>query len=205
MGDFVTRPDYDMPAICYANNFQEFNELINVLSDNGLIEYGGDYFKIKYDGILRAEQLKKEISKSNSAFVAMWFDPSMDEVYAKAIKPAIQAKECGKFLAFKVNDHEHNNDITDEIIAGIKACRFMVADLSGSRGGVYFEAGYAKGLGKPVIYTCKKCWFYGEKDADGRIIKEKVHFDLNHQNIIVWDDIEDLKEKIINRIKATII
>jgi len=38
-------------------------------------------------------------------------------------------------------------------------CRFIVADFTGQRGGVYFEAGYALGLRKPVIWTCKRDWF----------------------------------------------
>lgn len=81
----------------------------------------------------------------------------------------------------------------------------MVADLTGYRGGVYFEAGFAKGLGKPVIFTCRKDWFDGVLSSEGKPIKEKVHFDINHQNIIVWENPEDLKKRIVNRIRATII
>jgi hypothetical protein len=31
----------------------------------------------------------------------------------------------------------------------------LVADFTGQRGGVYWEAGFAQGLGIPVIRTCK--------------------------------------------------
>ena len=98
-----------------------------------------------------------------------------------------------------------NDDITDAIIAEIKECRFVVADLSGYRGGVYYEAGYAKGLGKPVIFTCRRDWFDGETDGQGTRIKERVHFDINHMNIIVWETPEELKKKLINRIRSTIL
>ena len=51
-------------------------------------------------------------------------------------------------------DHiEHINRIDDEIIAQINASRFVVADFTGHRGGVYFEAGYALGLGLPVFWS----------------------------------------------------
>jgi len=56
-----------------------------------------------------------------------------------------------------------------------------------------------------VIFTCRKDWFTGEFLPDGKPIKERIHFDINHQNIIVWEEPEDLKQRIINRIRATII
>jgi nucleoside 2-deoxyribosyltransferase len=82
----------------------------------------------------------------------MWFAEEMNTVFENAIKPAIESEDCGHFTAHRVDKAEFNDDITDEIIAGIKECRFVVADLTGYRDGVYFEAGYAKGLGKPVIF-----------------------------------------------------
>ena len=57
----------------------------------------------------------------------------------------------------------------------------MVCDLTGYRGGVYFEAGFASGLGLPVIYTCRKDWAKNQKLAD--------------KNGIV---IEELKDEIMN-------
>ncbi|MDR0951484.1 MAG: nucleoside 2-deoxyribosyltransferase [Oscillospiraceae bacterium] len=155
-----------------------------------------DSFSLTYEGLSYVEQLEKSSPISTSAFVAMWFCDEMNHVYDNAIYPAIT--ECG-FEPFKVDNHQHNNDITDVIIAGIRECRFMVADLSGYRGGVYYEAGFARGLGKEVILTCRKDYFDG---TDG---KEKVHFDVNHLNIIVWENEEELRVKLINRIKATII
>jgi hypothetical protein len=55
-----------------------------------------------------------------------------------------------------VNAVEHVNKIDDEIISQIRNARFLVADFTGHRGGVYFEAGFALGLGLPVFWTCKK-------------------------------------------------
>ena len=79
----------------------------------------------------------------------------------------------------------------------------MVCDLTGYRGGVYFEAGFAYGLGLEVIYTCRKDWTKEEilRDGDGKevkalfdstdkeisIRKEGVHFDLAHRNRIDWE------------------
>ena len=101
----------------------------------------------------------------------------------------------------------------------------MVCDLTGYRGGVYFEAGFAHGLGLPVIYTCRKDWTKEEvlRDKDGvevkqlydnkgqpfEVRKEGVHFDLDHMSRIEWEDGEEglkkFKVSLENKIRAVIV
>jgi nucleoside 2-deoxyribosyltransferase len=66
----------------------------------------------------------------------------------------------------QIDNVEHVNDINDEIIGQIRRSRFVVCDLTGYRGGVYFEAGFAYGLGLDVIYTCRKDWTKEETLTD---------------------------------------
>lgn len=86
--------------------------------------------------------------------------------------------------------------IDDEIIAEIRRSRFLVADFThekaGARGGVYFEAGFAFGLGIPVIYTCRE-------DAI-----DKIHFDTRQYHHTAWKDSADLRDKLEKRILAVI-
>lgn len=93
----------------------------------------------------------------------------------------------------------------------------MVCDLTGYRGGVYWEAGFAYGLGREVIYTCREDWVKPQiskyKDSEGKeieIIRQGIHFDLEHRNRIEWkddtpEDLEDFKDKLTKRIKAVIV
>lgn len=200
----------DAPAICYAINKQELESLYELVLDNYLILFvkGGTLFNghqsvhLSLQGHQHCKELLSSKSCTMNAFVAMWFNDEISSSYNVAIAPAI--KKCG-FRPIRVDNVEHNNDITDEIIAGIKGSRFVIADMTGYRGGVYYEAGFAQGLGLPVIFTCRKDWFNGEIDEKGKVVKEKVHFDINHQNIIVWETEEELRNRIINRIRATII
>jgi len=60
--------------------------------------------------------------------------------------------------------------------------------------GAYWEAGYAEGLGKHVIYTCKKTVFKDEK--------KKPHFDTNHHLTVLWDS--DCPKEAAARVKNTI-
>jgi nucleoside 2-deoxyribosyltransferase len=136
------------------------------------------------------ENLQKTEAGNKRAFVAMWFDSTMKDFYEKGIKPAVE--EAG-YTAVRVDLKEFNNKICDEIIAEIKRCKFLISDFSGQRGGVYFEAGFAKGLGRPTIFTVKK------EDV------KKLHFDTRQYNHIVYDSPEDLHKKLYNRICATIV
>ena len=78
------------------------------------------------------------------------------------------------------------------MIAQIRSASFVVADFTGHRGGVYFEAGFALGLDLPVIWTCKKD---DMKD---------LHFDIRQYNTIDWETPEDLARRLQHRIEATV-
>jgi len=128
--------------------------------------------------------------ESDKAFVAMSFDPSMIDAYEQGIKPAIEV-ETG-FRSIRVDAVEHTGKIDDRIIAEIKESRFLIADFTGHRGGVYFEAGFAMGMGLPVIWACREDEF------------NKVHFDTRQYNHIVWKEPNELREKLALRIRATV-
>ena len=138
------------------------------------------------------ENLQKEEVGNKRAFVAMWFDKSMNDYYNNGIKKAI--KEAG-YVPVKIDLQDFNEKICDEIIAEIKRTKFLIADFSGLRSGVFFEAGFAKGLGREVIFTVRK------EDVE----KLKEHFDTRQYNHIVYDSPEELHNKLYNRICATIV
>ncbi len=123
-------------------------------------------------------------------FVAMWFSDETREAYESGVEPAVSA---AGFTPIRIDRKEHNNEIPDEIIAEIRNCEFMVADFTGQRAGVYYEAGFAMGLGRSVIWCC-------HKDE-----VEKLHFDTNHKNHIAWETPAGLRERLYRRIRATIL
>ena len=67
---------------------------------------------------------------------------------------------------------------------------------------MYYEAGFAKGLGKTVILACREDYF--QADTHGADPAKGVHFDTAHQNFIVWSDPENLRLQLRARIEATV-
>lgn len=122
-------------------------------------------------------------------FVAMAFDESLDSAYANGIQPAVT--ECG-FVPVRIDLVEHNEKICDKILAEIRQAQFVVADFTLHRPGVYFESGFAMGLGRPVIWTCRK-------DHLGQ-----AHFDTRQYNHIEWETPAELRTKLADRIRALI-
>jgi len=140
-------------------------------------------------GWSRIAELSRTGPHSRQAFVAMWFDASTEQSYQDGIHPAI---EQAGYDPRRMDQIEHNNKICDEIIVEIRRSRFLIADFTGQRGGVYFEAGYAMGMGLPVI------WLVHKSDV------EKLHFDTRQYNHIVYETPAELYQKLCNRIGATI-
>jgi nucleoside 2-deoxyribosyltransferase len=142
---------------------------------------------------LKIDDLVTRLPSTSQAFVAMWFNDATHAAYTDGIEPAI--RDSG-YRAVRIDKKEHYNKIDDEIIAEIRRSKFLVADFTCEkekvRGGVYFEAGFAMGLGIPVIWTVAK------ESLDD------VHFDTRQYNHIVWDTPETLRNLLQARIGAVI-
>jgi hypothetical protein len=126
---------------------------------------------------------------SRQAFVAMWYDNQVVSAYRYGIEPAVRAAGHKPLL---IKDKEHANKIDAEIITEIDHSVFLIADFTGHRGGVYFEAGYAIGRGLPVIFTCRKDQM------------KKLHFDVRQYNCIDWKTPSELERRLRKRINAVL-
>jgi len=144
--------------------------------------YGANQFRLPgasltIKGWARVEELLRSASGSRKGFMAMKFgDPQLDAVFRDYFKPAV--KQTG-FELMRLDDEPRAGLIDDRLRLEIRTSRFMVADLSHANAGAYWEAGFAEGLGRPVIYTCRKDVFEDPKT--------KPHFDTNHYLTVVWD------------------
>jgi hypothetical protein len=137
------------------------------------------------------EQMREGNRESAIGFCAMWFADDLKPLWTDAIEPAI--KDAG-YDPIRIDQHEHVNRIDDEIVAVIRKSKFVVADFTGQRGGVYFESGFALGLGLRVIWLCR----------DDQLVD--THFDTRQYNFLKWKTGEyvDLRKRIQNRIEATL-
>jgi hypothetical protein len=165
-------------------------ELVTGHLDNTMGSYGDADVTLSFKGWEHYENLREGTGKYRKAFMAMKFgDEKLDSVIKNVFKPS--AKQAG-FDLFTLDEVLRAGLIDDRLRVEIQASDFLVADLTHENAGAYWEAGYAEGMGKPVIYTCEKTKFDSEKS----------HFDTNHHLTVLWD-VNDL-QKAGEQLKATI-
>lgn len=181
----------------FFKNFEEFRFFIEALNYQELIDCciqkGTNClinYKITLKGLNYIIELMEKGNLSNKCFVAMSFNPKMNKT-REAIKEVIT---CNNYDPILIDERhiDSSKTINDAIIADIKSCKFCIADFTQQNKGVYFESGFAVGLGKSVIYTCHKDSF------------DETHFDTNHFPHIIYDNDDDLKDKLDKKIKAWI-
>ena len=189
--------------------------LVHYLEHEGLIELSIDVTgrpnvnscKLTVKGHSRLAALDSFQAISKSCFVAMWFGDEVEDAYTKGIEPAV--KKTG-FNPIRIDRKHHNRKIDDVIVAEIRRARFLVCDFTTgllpdpsaptrqtavARGGVYYEAGLAHGLGKDVVWTCR------------RDLIDHVHFDLRQYSKVLWEDgkEDEFCNELHERIRAVIV
>lgn len=128
---------------------------------------------------------------SANGFIAMQFgDALLDQIVKERIQPDV--KHRLGIAIVRVDDEKRAGLIDNIMRQHIQDAAFVLADLTHGNKGAYWEAGYAEGLGKPVIYLCERDVF----DSG------KAHFDVNHSQTVMWD--KDDLDQFINDLCATI-
>lgn len=194
---FVERYDYESGGWKKRSDEAmkaQANYMIDYLTDNNYLISprtwtGGEYnrpFALAPEGYARVDMLQKNMSNGKNVLVAMKFGDDTRQL-REAIRQGVS--EAG-YVAIFIDEVEHNDFITPELLKYIRDSKFVVVDLSHQNNGAYFEEGYAMGLGKPVIQLCKK--------------GIQLHFDIAQKNTIMWEIEKDIVWKLKNRIKATI-
>jgi hypothetical protein len=190
-------------AVIGAKSHAGFALLIDHLSRTGVVAgphgtyQSGEMYAtvhLTFEGWDHYETLRLGGATYRKAFMAMKFgDPDLNSLLDSIFRPS--AKRAG-FDLFKLDDNPKAGLIDARLRVEIRSSDFVIADLTHDNLGAYWEAGYAEGLGKPVIYTCEKKKFEAAR----------THFDTNHHLTIIWDtDSRDSAgEQLVQTIRATL-
>lgn len=195
MGYMVSTSDLYSDENFYKYYFRTHHELLfflNTLAEKGLIESStpSESCRISYEGLLKLAELESDGAHSKKCFIAMAFDESTKEI-REAIKNALLQTGFEPYIIDEKNI-DSDKTINDEIIAGLRKSQFVIADFTKHRNGVYFEAGFAVGQGKQVIYTCRKDDF------------ANAHFDIKPLQHIIYDSEFQLQQELVAKIEAWI-
>lgn len=178
-GDYVHINERELEAIVGTATNTNFVFVINSLINAKIAQeqHQGAWAELAltFSGWDRYDELKRGVSDSRSAFMAIPFGhQDLNHVYRECFKPAIA--KAG-FELRRMDEDPVAGSIHDQMRVEILRARFLIADLTYGNQGAYWEAGYAEGLKKPVIYTCEKGFFE----------EQGTHFDTNNLHTVIWD------------------
>jgi len=178
-----------------SNNNGSFG-VLELLCDLGYVKDvdGKQTYVIAAEGWKKIDVLINEEYTIKQAFIAMSFGAETKEI-REAFRTAIRS--CG-YIVRVIDEKEHNNQIVPEILYEISRSKFVVVDITYPNYGAYYEAGYAQALGKEVIVCCHASRFASDDK------NQRPHFDIAQKSMIVWQDEEELINRLKRRIEATV-
>ena len=112
----------------------------------------------------------------------MEFNNSELEAFVEeVVKPTV--KETLGYDLRDIRDISRAGVIDNILRVAIRDAKFVIVDLTHDNNGAYWEAGYAEGLDKPVVYICQREKFERSKEEGGG-----THFDTNHCTTVLWSN-----------------
>jgi hypothetical protein len=155
---------------------------------------GALLLRLNMAGWLRYGVLKQGQAESRKVLMAMKFgDEELDQAVTSCFSPAVSR---AGFELRTIIDNQPAGLIDDQLRVALRTSRFVIADLTHRNNGAYWEAGFAEGLGRPVIYTCREAeWKQGQS-----------HFDTNHLVTVIWDaaKLDKASAQLTATIRATL-
>jgi nucleoside 2-deoxyribosyltransferase len=172
----------------YAQELNEFNEKYAGLVEP--IEYE-QLNSLKPDWAAHATDLlalAEKVAESRRALVIMSYEtrPELDDVY-DSIRTVVEGMS---YHCDRVTEETAGDRILPDILEGIRRAAFTVVDLTDLRPNVFYELGYADGLGKRVIVTAKQ--------------GTELPFDVKDIPTIFWCGQTQLKKELGKRIQTVV-
>lgn len=193
-------------SVTGSSDEDELHYVIRYLMEQGLLENASSIkalsfnkdeprlfeAKMTFSGWSKYDELLRVNEESHLVFMAMKYDQEpLETLFMDVIKPAVDGTG---FEIRKLTEEKRAGLIDDKLRVEIRRSKFLIADLTHDNNGAYWEAGYAEGLGLPVIYICEK----------NKFDNQKSHFDTNHHLTVPWEEDPNTWRKFAEELKATI-
>ena len=135
---------------------------------------------------------------SQTVYVAQWHHGDAQAIFERAIAPAAAVH---KLQALRLDRSKTGNRPVGESLPAIRQARAVVVEMTGEAksmppGGLWFEAGFAAGLGAQIIWTCR----------DDKGLRKALALEVASapSGVLFWKTHEDLKAALQERLSTVL-
>jgi hypothetical protein len=171
------------PHELYLGTIERLKELKTVLSDA--------------DAPLEAQrELRESALRTNELFIIMAFRTDTDPFRSIAESAA----SAVGLTPVVMDEQEPEQAISEAILSSIRRSTLVLCDLSFERANCYFEAGFAKGAMRRILFSCRSDHDLRRNPAS----EYRVHFDVDQFKITWWDaaDLDTAQNELEGRLRA---
>lgn len=167
---------------------KDFDEYVKYiyLFDHVVINYYDPESLVNQTRSVLRSALDSERIDENFVFVLMSFSPELDDVY-EALRTSARLVPNRQVTLQRIDSQMGDYKITDEILYRIRTAGLVIADLTFERPNVYYELGYARGIGKTVLHCAKQ----------GTVL----HFDIKDFKTIFYASAIELQQKMFGELQ----
>jgi len=171
------------PRSLYRNTIEYLRQLRQVIVDA--------------DAPIEAQrELRESARRTNELFIIMAFRPETDSFRGIAESAALAVG----LKAVVMDEQEPEDAISEGILSSIRRSTLVLCDLSFERPNCYFEAGFAKGAMRRVLFSCRT----DHNLRANRTTEHRVHFDVDQFKTTWWDpeDLQPARNELEDRFSA---
>jgi hypothetical protein len=203
-GEPLRAPSLDFYALVGSANPDAASRLVIELARRGLLTVtntstsdGTDFMdaSLTLPGWERWDAEQRGKTSASYGVIAMPYGiAELDDFVEDVLKPTVET--INPLRLIRVDDEPTAGVIDNIMRVKIRDAAFLLADLTHANNGAYWEAGFAEGLGKPVIYLCTES-----------VWKERrTHFDTNHCTTLIWNihGLEKFKRDLVATIRNSL-
>ena len=128
-----------------------FNE-VKVASKVQQVHRGNISLLLQSDAEIQVRKIHVE-TQTPICFVVMQFTDEYNELYKEVIHPTC---ESFKFHVIRADDFYTTGLIINDITQSISESALVIAEITPDNPNVFYEVGYAHGIGKPTILLCDR-------------------------------------------------
>lgn len=175
---------YDLKLQAHGSNIDLYVNQVKVVSTNASISRGTLSLFLQSKGEVAVRNIRTSDSPS-ICFVVMQFTPEYNSLYSEVIRPTCEKKG---YKVIRADDFYNCGMIIEDVTRSIKESAVIVADVTPDNANVFYELGYAHGIGKDTILLCDRK-------------REKLPFDISGFRTIFYENSIAGKRQIEERLE----